>query len=66
MVSIPEPSSLKIDDDQLPAGNYSIVRFLRTLEADPNSMVGLVDFKALCVMHFVMGTKTDIEGKSWR
>jgi hypothetical protein len=50
----------------VPGGNYSIARYLRTLEAHSNSMVGLVDFKALCGMHFVTGMKTDIEGGSRR
>jgi hypothetical protein len=65
MVFIPEPSSLKTDDDQVPAGNCLIARSLRTLGGHPNSMVGLVDFKAPCGMHFVIAMRTDIEGR-WR
>jgi hypothetical protein len=61
---MPEPFSLKIDDDQVFTGNYSIAPYLRTLEAHPNSMVGLADFKALCGMHFITEMRTDIESRS--
>jgi hypothetical protein len=66
MMFMPEPYSLKIDDDQVPAGNYFIVRSSKTLEGHPNSLVGLVDFKAskaLYRIHFVTGIRTDVEDK---